>query len=470
MTAVQSLQELLTAEDDPAFVEERCPDTSIPAWPAIRNDFVRTALADLFYAVRAFPGERRPTKSLAVAANALHSWFVNSARKPHSSPILILATGAGLLIERGRTVNRIVDPVADELGARAWTLEWLDRDRWPVAPRANPRLTFAGGERFMELAAGIAAARSVHRRVIRRLIDLACERAADAIGWSPRESTRRHLVATGARRLAAYPFQARLTERALRERRVRLALVEEGAYGHRAVFNWIARQQGIPVAELQHGVVTRGHDAYNVAPTLAASPAYGATQPSAFLSYGGWWSSQFNAPIPTRTPIGNPFRSHQLRSWRPDPLRRDVVVLGDGIDTDRTIAFSRDLARLIPDRTIAFRPHPLERERVSRSEVAPARLDLSPSLYDALARTYAVVGEVSTGLFEAIGLVPTIVVWDTPKSRLGLAEHPFRVASDAFAAARLVADPQPGPDLDPSEFWASGWEDHLETYVRSAVE
>src|SRR5207342_2453626 len=101
--------------------------------------------------------------------------------------------------------------------------------------------------------------------------------------------------------------------------RPRLALIEDASFGHMAVFNATARRLGVTVAEFQHGMVSKGHDAYNVAPTLAASEAYRRTQPTAFLAYGSWWNDQFNAPVDGKVVIGNPHRTETLGGWRRDP-------------------------------------------------------------------------------------------------------------------------------------------------------
>ena len=114
-----------------------------------------------------------------------------------------------------------------------------------------------------------------------------------------------------ARQVAGYPLKRKWQMSWLERVKPRLLLVEEGCYGHMAVFNATAREYGVGVAEFQHGLVTGGHDVYNVAPALEQSEAYRRTLPDYFLGYGAWWNRQFNTPT-RKVVIGNP---HRARFW-----------------------------------------------------------------------------------------------------------------------------------------------------------
>jgi hypothetical protein len=90
-------------------------------------------------------------------------------------------------------------------------------------------------------------------------------------------------------------------------------------------------------------------------------------------------------------------------------------------------------------------------------------LDRAPDIYDSFAGAEVVVAEVSTALYEAIGLVPRIYAWDTPKSRFHLGEHPFKRLTDPDALR------QPWHEDDPivvaDEIWASDWDRRFRSFV-----
>lgn len=468
MSEAPSLERLLELEDDPVFAELACPTTGVLAWPAIRLSVLRLLLGDLLYPTAPVVDlERRP--SLArVAVGAMRGIVHNRLHPPRRSEVLLMGTGAGLTARGGRSFNRYVDLFADRLGERAWTMESLFGDAWPTLPRANRRLGFLAGHRLTLAIAGRMATRPAHREMARELIDIAAKRGRDLLGWELSDARRAALTGAATRRLAVYPAEARFATRLLRKVKPRLVLVEEGCYGHMAVFNATARQLGVTVGEFQHGLVTRGHDAYNVAPRLGASAGYRVTQPAVFLGYGRWSNEQFNAPVERRVVIGNPYRTETLRAWRPEAIRTTVVVLGDGVETDAYLALCRRLAaRLRPPLRVVFRPHPLERASVARGGDPGVSVDDASDLYGSLAAAQAVVGEASTALFEAVGLVPRIFVWDTDKSRFYLGDHPFERFADADELIERLARSDDGsPRADVTEaMWADDWQDRFMRFV-----
>ncbi len=460
VTTGERLQDLLELENDPAFLELACPSTGVLAWPAIRNDVFRLLLGDRIYGTAPIIDlDRRPSLR-QVATGAIRSAAHNLHHPPQRADVLIVATGAGLLPRDGRSFNQYIDLFAAELGDRAWTMEGLFADAWPDRPRWNRRLGFLAVDRLRVAFRMRTSISPAHRALASRLVDLVTERGRDRFGWRVDESRRAGLRAAGARRLAAYPVRARLAERLLEQTQARTVLLEEACYSHLAVFNSIARDRGVHVAEFQHGMITRGHDAYNVHPLLQDSPAYRRAQPGSILTYGEWWNSQFNAPIDTRVAIGNPYRSDMLARWRPAAVRDLVLVLGDGVETGMYLDLCRKLAATVPESVhVTFRPHPQERARVARVRGEPFAIDKEPDLYHSFARAAVVVGEASTAIYEAVGLIPRVCVWDTPKSRFYLGDHPFGRFAAPHELADLLATAGTGEVREEiaNAIWATDW-------------
>jgi hypothetical protein len=282
------------------------------AWPAIRTEVFRLILGDRLFSTPLVDfAQRRDRRSLV--AGAVRAAVHNRMHPAAPSEVLLLATGAGLLARGGTTFNRYVDYFADRLATRAWTVESLFGGRWPDLPRSNRRLSLLADHDLALAVRSRTAVRAIHRRLAGDLVALAALRGRDRLGWELGDARRERLIRVAARRIAAYPLTERFVKRLIRRIRPRLAIVEEGCYGHMAVFNATARAHGVDVAEFQHGMVTRSHDAYNVSPLLAGSAAYRATQPTSFLAYGAWWNDQLNAPVRHMVVICNPHRTVRLR-------------------------------------------------------------------------------------------------------------------------------------------------------------
>lgn len=465
-----SIAQLLEIENDEALLLPVCRETGVPVWTVIRNQFFRLILSDLLYVTQPLlsTSERMPRARIAQAA--LRSIAHNLVQPPRSAQVLIRATGVGLIEREGRSFNRLTDYFASAVPGCAWSFEDLASWDWPALPRRGgvsyTTATFAAIRLRTQFAIGAA-----QRALARQTVALAVRRAATLLDWAPGAERRAWLEQHAARRLAALPLQHATMRGWLRQVRPALFLVEEGCYGQMAAFNAAAREQGVLVAEFQHGAVTAGHDVYNVAPALAASAAYRRGLPDVFLGYGSWWNAQFNLPIEKRV-IGNPHREASLRALaaRRDGARR-VLILGDGCELQPHLDLCRALAARLPAGwEVLFRPHPLERRAVlamDNAAFAGFGLDRESDIYASLAQSEAVVAELSTGLFDGVGLARRIFVWDTPKSRFGLPNHPFARFSEAAALATALQAPKEG-DLAPEQresIWASDWRTRFSEFL-----
>lgn len=465
----ESLRELLVLEDDRLFAEIACPITGILAWPSIRNDVFRLLLGDLLYPTAPIVNLEKSAPIGRIAVSAFRATAFNLRHPRQQSDVLIVGTGAGLVERSGSSFNRYTDYFADLLGTRAWTMEALFGDSWPSSRRSNQRLGSLAFHRLALAARMRTSVRGIHRGLASDLVNVVSRRGLNELGWNLSPERARSLQTLSARRLAAYPTQARYLTRLLNKIKPRVVFLEEGCYGSQAVFNAMARQHGVRVAEFQHGMVTSGHDAYNVAPALASTLAYERTQPNAFLAYGPWWNTQFNAPVTERIAIGNPHRAVALERWRPGPSREAVLVLGDGIETTKSLALATALTRHLPESIpVVFRPHPLERA-AARAAGGDVLIDPEPDILASFAQVGTVVGEASTGLFEAVALVPRIFAWDTPKSRFYLgSSHPFDRIADANELAKAIMTPGRGElgRAMTDEVWSDDWAGRLLDYLR----
>ena len=471
--AAPALAQLLEVENEEALLQPLCPVTGIPVWTVVRNQFFRLVMSDLLYATQPLLSTTDRMPRARIAQAALRSVAHNLAHPPRRAQVLIRATGVGLIERDGRSFNRYTDYFAGAAPGGAWSFEDLASWEWPALPRCGgvSYTTAAFAAIRLRTQFGTSAAQ---RALAQKTVGLAISRAERLLDWTPGAERRTWLEQHAARRLAALPLQRATMRGWLRRVRPALFLVEEGCYGQMAAFNVAAREQGVLVAEFQHGSITVGHDVYNVAPALAASAAYRRGLPDVFLGYGSWWNEQFNLPLDKRV-IGNPHRAATLQTVtaRQEGPRR-VLILGDGRELQAHLDLCRLLvARLPAGWEVLFRPHPEERRRVlamDNAAFAGFGLDRESDIYTSLAQSEAVVAELSTGLFDGVGLARRIFVWDTPKSRFGLPNHPFARFANAAALASALQAPQQG-DLAPEQresIWASDWRTRFTEFLAAS--
>jgi hypothetical protein len=313
-----------------------------------------------------------------------------------------------------------------------------------------------------------------HREAAEALVEFVARRAQNLLNWPLSEKRREFVTTRLAGHIASLPVRKRLYSRLFQRTGARILIRQVACYGgDSSLMNVIARDRGIITAEYQHGSISAGHDAYNFAEALCVSEEYKKTLPQYFLGYGKWWTDQINAPV-VKLDIGNPDRTESLKnSVNPDREKKDLIVLGDGIETEKYLSVCSSLAKGLGAKyRIVFRPHPLERSRVLREygwKVGDVVIEWEKEICEVFEAADTVVSEVSTGLFEAIGLVNRIFLWDTPRARFGYPTHPFPVFSDAEDLVSKIQDGESGR-IDSStveEFWAPNWKQNYLAFLQS---
>ena len=469
-----SLAQLIEIENDPIFLEFRCPRSGVLLWPLVRNQFLRQLISDLYYQqsplVAAVPAVPRRQ-----ALGALGRVLGHNLRQGRmSGDVLVVGTGAGHFQREGRWFNRITDYLAQESPASTVSVEGVVD--WHVPhPRWNQRVVYWLPWQGAITVAGRLLTCDVHVRAAREVLEFARQRASQLLGLTIADSNMGMLVGMLARKLARLPVMQCAYRRLLERVQPRLILLEQACYGDFAPFNQVAREMGIRVAEPQHGMVSGGHDAYCYAPVLRESEAYRACLPHDFLGYGAWWNSQINVPV-QKWVIGNPHYSEQRRSISPAPgVQKDILLLGDGIEFSLYLALAQELAQLLRGRyRIVLRPHPLERAEVQlrfpEGRAGDVLIDPNRDIYSSFATAHAVVGEVSTGLFEAQGIVGRVLLWETPKARFSYPQHPFCGFADARALVEALQTPEGEYSaLLAEEIWAPDWAHNYREYLAQVL-
>lgn len=469
-----SLAELLAIEDDAFVAGVKCRATGLPLWPQVRSVYLRAAISALVYgdAIGSASNAKVPARRAisTLARSAAHN-FRQLGKRSGSGRICIVGSSVADRLHDERWLNRLTDDLAGV--ALDDTTVLLEHFEWQWRPdRHHPHWLAQTPWQAAHAFAGRTLVRRDHVEEARALVVHVGSRAERLVGWRPTPAQEDALVQMLARKAAAVPRQYRDYARLFDKLGTRLLMVSCGCYGPAGAMIAAARDAGIATAEYQHGAVSQGHDGYNFAAALLADPAFRRSLPEYFLSYGSWWASQINAPV-TPVPIGNPERERHLGGQRFDAsgMPRDrVLILSDGFAFERY----RELGRAIAPAAAAcglqvhIRPHPLERTVVENTwQETSLQLDASPSLYEALRHTDLVVGEVSTGLFDAVGTGARVLAWDTSWTRFTYPELPFDRFNDIGELAAALTNRHPGttPDDMRTSLWQEGWRDHYRAFL-----
>lgn len=341
------LNDLLEVENHPSLLEFKCAETSLLLWPLVRIQFLRSIYHDLIYDVPLI--NTCPHRNYSVALPAIAKSIIHNIKHRHQArcSVLLMATGSGHIMKEGRWFNRLSDHFALAANRDTLVIEDLFEWRWPFS-RHNERLLFHTPLQIRGALSGRLVARHRHKRLAEKLIRLVRSRAKKLLNYDLGDERAAFLSKFLTGQIAAIPFRRRAYEQMLARTGAKVVIKEEGCNGgNSGVLNATARDMGLVVAEYQHGAISAGHYAYNVAPTLARSSAYRKILPQFFLGYGQWWNDQINVPL-TKIAIGNPHRTEQLRLFADKhATKSDILVLGDGFETEIYLGFAKELARII---------------------------------------------------------------------------------------------------------------------------
>lgn len=465
-----TLDDLLGIEADPDLWSLICPVSGVPYWRLIRGYMMRSIVSREFYAESIFSEAAKSVPKSRVISTAIRSAAHNAARSDGGAEVLIMATAVGMIKVGGQWMNRLADhfvmanPQATELIEDQFHWHWR-------APRlVEPALYHMPIQARCVIQAKLTP-RAQYWAIANEVVHMAMRRASDAIGITVEDRLASSLIERLATRASQLPHLYRAYVALLKQRGTKVLLKEEASYDNSAAVMAAAHSLGIVTAEYQHGLISQGHDAYRFSAGVRDLPALRNCMPRYLLTYGDWWTQQTSSPAQAIT-IGNPHRSYSVGKLVTDPSRRDVVLfLGDGLDTDASLDMARAINAAIrpANLRLVFRPHPFERDRLAqlvRDDVAGVELDKSPDINASMAGAAAVIGETSTGLFEAVGLARRTLVWDTPKARFTLGHHPLETfQSPAELAAKLAGPAELDSRRTVAHIWAADWQARYRAFL-----
>ena len=464
-----TLHELLIVEDDSAILDFRCNQTGILFWPLVRLVFLRMMLSDLVYGVKLTGKTSTTVHGFHAVSTLLRSLTHNAQIRVtgrNRANVCVMSDGVANLWNGKHWFNRLTDHFVSAIPSDTLLIEDHFEWRWPF-PRCHDRVMLHAPLQAFNTIEGRIRVRQHHRQRAHQLVSILTRRAESYLQWSPGAERFAFLVEMLARKTASLPSQYTNYLALLSNIQPRLLLVGGACYGPSASLIVAAKSLGIVTAEYQHGAVSGGHDAYNFATVIRDSQDYQRTLPDYFLGYGSWWNDQINAPV-KKLAIGNPHRAAKIEEGKlQQSLKLDILILSDGIRFGRYLDLANKVYKAVKDKNfrIVLRPHPLERTKVSAQSTSISDgiiIDENAELYTSLRTAHVVISEVSTGLFEAVGVTNKIFIWNTSRSRFAFPALPFQNFDTSDSLIELLEQENAGyvDSAIADSIWSSNWRDN----------
>lgn len=182
-------------------------------------------------------------------------------------------------------------------------------------------------------------------------------------------------------------------------------VVDVVSYGDEILIE-ACKHMGIPVVELQHGVIYDYHYGYSYPKnqTKIMFPDY-------LLSFGEFWNTNARFPIPDDhvIPVGYPYLESRLDAYDTVDQRRQILFISQGTVGDDLSAFALTVhedPRIDHDVVYKLHPGEYDRWRDEYPELANSNVTVidkpQPPLYQLFAESSAQVGVGSTAVYEGL--------------------------------------------------------------------
>lgn len=413
---------LLEIENDKSILDFK-NKKSIPIWLFMRNFFYEELSAIVN---KDFPTQVSRKNGLKFVSYLFKSLFFNVFKAPKNKVDVIFYTISRETKVDGLFYNQYTDDYAGLFGTKAISVQHPPLDWSWKFPRTNNRVVFSAPNlAFSSLIAKIKS-RKVDS-LVQATFDFAAKRAESLFGVVFNQKTKESILRNTVYEMTRMHLHSKWIHRFSNKRNAKLVILLGGAYSWYYEINYRLKQSNIHTADLQHGIISTSNHVYNYGVSLIDNEYIRNGSPTYYLTYGEWWSTQTNVPFKQKISIGNIFREKQIRNFAKN-RKNKIVFVGCNRKTKEYLGLARYVKQNCPNYDVVFRPHPTERYETSelcKKEDFLISVDYGIDLYSQLSETDILISELSTVLFEAIDLVDSIIVWDTPLSKYLSPNHPF---------------------------------------------
>lgn len=461
-TPIRALLDLEDTNDDVLF--ERVAGTEAFLWPLARWPLA-SVLASLSLNVTAHIPTDVPGTKLYFLKRMLREALFN----PASSDRLRSSDAEHLFIVSGTTLtsaprgvgNWLSDAFAESLGDRAVVVQDANFDL--LTPRrerpANPR-TRTFGPALARVRDAVKA--SPPPALALQHAERTLSRVFTLIGDVLPARAQTQIMQQVALHLTLLPHVSAEFSALLDRARPRRIYMQSASYGDRSNLIRIAHERGIEVAELQHGWIGSSHAAYNFGSAFVNSELT-SSLPDTLLSFGEYWGRSLRFPGRV-IPVGKPPLDQAAALALPYSQRHHrVLIVSSDYERERLVESALLLRRLLPSTwDIVLRPHPSEQMdaemKYADALAGGITLDNHLNVNASIASSRAVVGQVSTVLFEALPLEVHIGVLESGLADFYAETDVFPIRLDGEASFQQFASLISSNSLPDSHATASIWQ------------
>ena len=193
------------------------------------------------------------------------------------------------------------------------------------------------------------------------------------------------------------------------------------SYG-KETFIEACQSKGIPVVELQHGVIHSDHLGYSYSGSRTKEMF-----PDYFLTWGEFWEDRVELPIPDNRviPVGYPYLEQRRNQYTDIASKDQILFISQGTIGEPLSKFAIEVDQHPDiDYNVMYKLHPGEYDRWREEYPWLVNADFEvidgsqPPLYQLFAESSVQVGVGSTAIYEGLAFDLETYVYDCPGSEI----------------------------------------------------
>ena len=452
-------------ERDNKILEYKGSDGA-PLWLFMRNSLFNLLSTIVFHDAAVQQARPYNAQMLQYMAKAMwHNFRMFFARKKAS---VVFYTISREVVVNQKFFNQYTDDYASLIPEDSITIEHPPLDwKWKF-PRHNNKLIFSGP--WLTVCSLWAKFFKQDAEKIHLLMACVKERVEQICGVTLTDEQCQSIIAETMYLQGQTKVYAKWLVRAVKRYGAKCIVMLGGSYPWYYYLNKEFKDHNIISADLQHGWISATNYVYNYDQSLVTNPGVITAAPDYYLCYGNYWAEKTNIPYKDKIAFGNPYRSNTIRNFQKQEGNK-IVLIGCSRNTSAYLELAEHLKGACAGAEIIFRPHPTERletQKLMESGKYSCQIDMGSDLYTLLSQTRILISEISTVLFESIGLIDNIFVWKTEYSNHLFPDNLFAGFATKEELLALVQD-QPSHEVTADDIWDPAWKENFMRFYQERI-
>lgn len=460
--------EIFNIENDRRILDF-CTYDDVPIWMIGRWYLLHDVVGGKLMNYSSPESFRRVNKKMfsSVIKTICHNFFVSNSKRGAS--IYLYSTNRKTIVN-GKFYNRYIDPLYILFQEKSFVIEQALIDwEWPY-PRTSEKVIFDSIARLIGEIKGRTVKNHDYDETMKMLLFFN-ERLFSSTGIKLSNQELDDASRYIAKLIIVMRNQAAWVKKQLTNE-TKVVISVGAGFPYYYFLNRMLKEKNVVSVELQHGYITKNNIMYNYANEIVSDNRVVEGLPNYMLTYGSWWNDQMNIPV-NKISIGNPYHSICVKNIHHVPEEnREIVVIGIGENTLDYIRLTEHIRLKFGQFNVKFRPHPGEMDAALScvvDEYKNVRIDKNIDIYETLSQTSIIIGEVSTVLFEAIGIVNRILLWNTDYTKTYLPDHPFESFETIEHLDDLLEKKQKQNYVLQEDIWDDNWENNYKSFIGKII-